>query len=98
MDDDNKIIVGLEDSIAHVRGDASRARVSTVQVPRDIDVRAIRLGSGLSQEEFASCFGFPVATLRNWEQGHRKPERTARILFTLIERIPNEVKRALHAA
>ena len=60
-----KIIAGLEDALAHARGDTSRARVSQVSVPRQIDVKALRQRLDMSQEEFARCFGFPVGTLRN---------------------------------
>lgn len=98
MAENSKIVIGLQDALAHARGDTSRARVSEVEVPRHIDVKSLRNRLKMSQEEFAHCFGFPVATLRNWEQGHRKPEGTARVLLTLIERIPDEVKKALHNA
>jgi putative transcriptional regulator len=93
-----KIITGLDDALAHARGDASRARVSKVSVPRQIDVKAIRQRLNMSQREFARCFGFPVGTLRNWEQGHRTPEGPSRVLLTLIERIPDHVRHALNAA
>jgi putative transcriptional regulator len=93
-----KIVAGLKDAIAYSRGDMSRARVSSVSVSRHIDVRAIRRQLKMSQEEFALRFGFSVATLRNWEQGHRHPEGPARVLLTLIERIPEQVKEALRAA
>jgi len=98
MAKDAKIIMGLADALAHARGDVSRARVSHVEVPRHIDVKTLRMRLEMSQEEFALTFGFPVATLRNWEQGHRKPEGPARVLLTLIERIPDQVKEALHQA
>lgn len=93
-----KIITGLQDALAHARGDVSRARVSTVEVPRHIDVRAIRRKLEMSQAEFALCFGFSVATLRNWEQGHRMPEGPSRVLLTLIEKIPNQIREALKPA
>ncbi len=45
------------------------------------EVRKIREHYGLSQEKFASLIGISVATLRNWEQGRRKPEGAARVLL-----------------
>lgn len=45
------------------------------------EVRKIREHYGLSQEKFASLMGISVATLRNWEQGRRKPEGAARVLL-----------------
>src|SRR3989304_9447417 len=41
------------------------------------EVRKIREKYGLSQDKFASLMGISVATLRNWEQGRRKPEGPA---------------------
>jgi putative transcriptional regulator len=50
---------------------------------------------GLTQEEFAGAYGIPVATLRDWEQGRRKPDQASKTLLRLIERMPHEVRRAL---
>lgn len=93
-----KIVTGLRDAIAFSRGDASRGHLSKVSVSRHIDVRAICQRLLMSQQEFALRFGFSVATLRNWEQGHRNPEGPARVLLTLIQRIPDQVTEALRAA
>ena len=37
-------------------------------------VRNVRQRMGLSQTQFATKFGFPPATLRNWEQGRARPD------------------------
>ena len=95
MSDAGKIIAGLEDAIAYAAGDESRGKASTVAVPKHIDVRRIRGRLGMSQEVFALRFGFSLATLRNWEQGHRQPDGPARVLLTLIDRIPEQVQQAL---
>lgn len=95
MSGGGKIIEGLEDAVAFARGDKERGRERLVAVPRDVDVRAIRRRLGMSQPEFAARFGFSVGTVRNWEQGHRRPEGPSRILLTLIERIPEQVSQAL---
>jgi DNA-binding transcriptional regulator YiaG len=50
---------------------------------------------GLSQEQFAARFGFSVETIRNYEQGHRKPTGPARVLLRVIAREPDAVTRAL---
>ena len=89
------IIEGLEDAIAFSKGDQSRARISPVRIPGSINVRAVRKHLGMTQEEFSRQFGFPIGTLRNWEQGHRKPQGASRVLLTLIKEIPEEVKMAL---
>ena len=53
---------------------------------------------GLSQPAFASRFGFTVDTVRNWEQGRRKPDVAARAYLTVIARRPDDVRKALTAA
>ncbi len=59
------------------------------------DVRAIRRHLGLSQQEFAARFGFSVETIRNYEQGHRRPTGPARVLLRIIAMDPDAVIRAL---
>lgn len=65
------------------------------KVPAKTNVAKIRAGTGLSQAEFADRFGFAVATLRDWEQGRRHPDRSARLLLRVIEIEPKAVLRAL---
>ncbi len=40
-------------------------------------------------------FGVSVCTLRNWEQGRRRPEGPARALLRVIEREPEAAKHVL---
>ena len=63
----------------------------------DVDARAIRALTGLSQGQFAELLGIEVATLRNWEQGRRTPTGPARALLRAINNNPVEVVRALHS-
>jgi len=63
-----------------------------------IDVRVVRRKTGLTQAEFARRFGFPVGTLRNWEQGIRSPQGPARALLLVIDAEPEAVLRALGKA
>ena len=51
----------------------------------DIDVAAVRRRLGLSQGDFAHRFGFPVGTLRHWEQGRRRPRGSALALLHVID-------------
>lgn len=57
----------------------------------EVDVRKIREQYKLSQEKFASLIGISVATLRNWEQGRRKPIGAAQILLRVAQRHPEAV-------
>jgi putative transcriptional regulator len=71
-----------------------RAR-RVVPAPAAEDVRAIRRRLGLSQQEFAERYGFSVETIRNYEQGHRRPAGPARVLLKVIASEPDAVTRAL---
>ena len=51
----------------------------------------------LSREKFADRFGLDVRTVREWEQGQRVPDGTARVLLTVIDHDPESVVRALAA-
>jgi putative transcriptional regulator len=64
-------------------------------VPSVIDVQAIRKKACLTQVAFANRIGVPVATLRNWEQGHRSPTGPARVLLALLDRNPRIVEETL---
>lgn len=59
------------------------------------DIKAIRERLGKSQAEFALMIGVSVATLRNWEQGRRKPEGPARALLKVAAENPDAVAEAL---
>ncbi len=86
----------LEEALAYTKGDASvAARVHHVQVPEAANVRALRRRLGLTQADFARRYGFALTALRDWEQGRRRPERSARVLLRVIEREPEAVERAL---
>jgi putative transcriptional regulator len=85
---------GLHDAIANARGHKGRGRIRRVRIP-DVDVGAVRARLGLSQEEFATAFGVSIGTVRNWEQGRRRPEGPARALLAVIDRAPRLVMQAL---
>jgi putative transcriptional regulator len=92
-----RIIEGLEQAIAWTRGENDKAQVTLAQVPR-VDVRQVRAKMGLSQAQFATKFGFPPATLRNWEQGRSNPDTPTRVLLAVIAKHPEAVEDVLHKA
>jgi len=59
------------------------------------NVKSLRRRLGLSQQQFADRYGFSVETIRNYEQGHRKPVGPARVLLEVIASEPDAVTRAL---
>jgi putative transcriptional regulator len=61
------------------------------------DIKAIRKKLEKSQSEFALMIGVSVSTLRNWEQGRRRPEGPARALLKIATENPQAVSEALGA-
>lgn len=53
------------------RGKVKPSRKFVIETP---NVKKIRTGYKLSQNEFAALMGISVKTLDNWEQGRRAPE------------------------
>ena len=92
-----RIIEGLEQAIAWTHGENDRVRVTVDHVP-DVDIRKVRRKMGLSQVQFAAKFGLPPATLRNWEQGHARPDAPAQVLLAVIAKRPETVEEVLRQA
>jgi|SRR5210317_1075994 putative transcriptional regulator len=90
-----KLIKSASQADEIVRGDRKPSR--TFEVTSDI-VREIRKSTGLSQEKFARLFHISVGTLRNWEQGRRRPDGPAAALLIAIRNDPKHVVAALNSA
>lgn len=88
------ILRGLEDALAYAKGDDAKGIEHVVEVPA-VDVRAARKRLGMTQRVFARSFGVSLDTLRNWEQGRRRPDGPARVLLAVIEKNPDAVLDAL---
>ncbi len=76
----DEIMNGLSDAEAYLDGERRGFVAHDVVIPEP-DVRAIRERTGQSQAAFAGSIGVAVATLRNWEQGRRRPQGPARVLL-----------------
>jgi putative transcriptional regulator len=57
-----------------------------VYVPPDVDVKSVRARLGMTQQEFANTFGFPLPLLRDWEQGKARPDASTRAYLSVITR------------
>ena len=79
----DKIAEGLTEALAVARGEVQPARL---HIPAEMNVRAIRLKAEMSQEAFASSFGFTVHQVRQWEQGRHRPLGAMRAYLMAIER------------
>lgn len=93
----DKIAAGLNDAIAIMEGREAPGSYN-VYVPASVDVRAIRAKLNMTQGQFAARFGFAIGTLRDWEQGRKSPEKSNRVLLTIIDKRPDVVTDVLTAA
>lgn len=85
----DKIMGGMEDAIAYAEGDHTRGRVATV------DVKAVRAATKLSQGKFADTYRLSAATVKDWEQGRRAPDRSSVTLLRMIEADPAGVQQIM---
>lgn len=90
----DSILRGAGQALAFARGEADAGGFA-VHIPEEIDVKVIRRRLRMTQAAFGARFGIKLATLRNWEQGRRRPDPTARAFLTVIDREPEAVNRAL---
>jgi putative transcriptional regulator len=88
-----RLIKAAKEARAIARGEITDGFIA--HVPDDVDVKALRKKLKCSQSEFSRRFGFAIDAVQDWEQHRRTPDRTARVLLTLIAREPDAVSRAL---
>ena len=93
MTDQQRHDAALADADAGPLTDADMDRME--QTPR---LKIIRRALGLTQEEFSTRYQIPLGTLRDWEQGAKKPDQAARSYLRAIAGDPVAVQRALHAS
>lgn len=74
-----------------------RMRITRGEIDAATDIPALRRFAGLTQEEFAEALGISVHTLRNWEQGRRRPEGPAIALLRIAARRPSVLRENLAA-
>ena len=92
-----EIMAGINDAIDYMRGDKTKGRAHYI-ITAEIDVKAVRKKTGLTQERFAQTYGFSLSTLKKWESGIRQPEGPAKAYLMVINERPNVVKKALEGA
>ncbi|WP_375403892.1 helix-turn-helix domain-containing protein [uncultured Sphingomonas sp.] len=84
------LMSGMSDVLGFYKGERDGFRVR--EAP---DIKAIRAKVGMTQPAFARAYKLEVATLRDWEQGRRQPDRSAQVLLALIDREPETIRRIL---
>ncbi len=91
--DFEKLTLSLKQAGAIRRKEKEPSRVFELD---PADIQGIRRRLDCSQTEFALMIGVSVGTLRNWEQGRRRPEGPARALLKVAEHDPRTVFAALN--
>ena len=92
--DFNDLTMSIKQAGKIQRKEMSPSRAATF---KPADIKAIRESLGMSQTEFAMMIDVSVATLRNWEQGRRRPEGPARALLRVAAENPRAVAEALRS-
>ncbi len=75
-----------------------RKRLMLGQFESGEDISALRRFVGLTQAQFARAMGISVHTLRNWEQGRRRPDGPAIALLRIAARHPRIIRENLESA
>ena len=68
--------------------DALGVTIPDVQITRT-QIQAIRWQMNLSQTVFARLLNVSVSSIRQWEQGKRRPSGSTKVLLELLERTPH---------
>jgi len=55
----------------------------------ELDVKAIRLRTGFSQQQFADLLGVSVSLVESWEQNRRMPSGSSLKLLKVLDRKPD---------
>lgn len=84
-----KLISSARQAAMIARGDMEPAKV---HVPAEFDVKGIRQALKLSQDDFASEFGFTINQIRDWEQGRARPLGGVRAYLLMIQKYPEAVR------
>ena len=84
----DKIMTGLNEALAHKRGEikakTTRMSIMPVQEWKAAEVKQIRQGTGLSQRMFARVMGVSDKTVEAWESGKNTPSGPAgRMLYVM---------------
>ena len=89
----DELVVSMKEAAAITKGEAKPSRTFKCS---PMDIKEIRESADKSQKEFANMIGVKVGTLRNWEQGRRKPQGAALSLLRVVAADPVYVSKILN--
>lgn len=87
-----EIYAGLNEAMNHAKGEQTKIIEHT---PKSVNVKAIRVKTGMSQQRFCATFGISLERLRHWERGLRTPRGTALVLLKVVDKNPSAVIEAI---
>ncbi len=85
----DELLESVKQATAIERSEMKPTRMFVVKKKNDVARARARLG--LSQSRFASLLGISANTLKNWEQGRRRPTGAAKVLLRVAVRHPQAV-------
>ena len=88
----NELMESMKQAVAISNGEMQPSRTF---VYSPVNVKEIRERTNKNQEEFANMIGVKVGSLRNWEQGRRKPDGAALSLLKIVAANPIYVEQIL---
>jgi putative transcriptional regulator len=91
----NELVEAMREAAAIAQGKVKPARVTTFKPSIALEIRKIRVATGLSRAEFARRYALDARALQDWEQGRRRPDRAARAYLKVIAKKPKAVEEAL---
>jgi putative transcriptional regulator len=89
----DELVQSLKEAKAISSGKAKASRRFKVVFT---DVKLIREGVGLTQDEFAKLMRVSIKTLQNWEQKRRQPTGPAAALLKIVSTSPELALESLH--
>jgi putative transcriptional regulator len=87
-----RLLESLSQAVQIKNGEIEPSRIFKFNA---LDVKKLRANLKKSQSEFAKMIGISITTLRNWEQGRRKPVGPAQALLRVVQANPQAVLEAL---
>ena len=88
----NDLLQSVQEVDLIEKGEMQPARVFKLDPS---DITAMRNKTHKTQEEFATMLNISIGTLRNWEQGRRKPDGAALSLLKVVSADPQYVEKVL---
>jgi putative transcriptional regulator len=85
---------GLEEGIAHAKGELTLKTVEVPDDPPEIDAKtlaALRSRAAMSQAVFARMLSVSTKTLQSWEQGTRQPSGASLRIIQMFSEHPEMV-------